>query len=154
MARRILVLALSAALFTGCSGYREVSEDRLATMTQRYANFDLRIAWDTKVEGGDTLVYGAVKNVRYAFMHDLEVWVAALNPAGKETARSVSYVIPSKLDLDETASFSLKLPLAAPPGTRLRFTYKYRGSDGGGGDGSGGDGTIWWQNFEISVPAK
>ena len=85
-------------------------------------------------------------------MYDLEIWVTALDSAGKEVARSVSFVIPSQLDLDKSAEFSLKLPVAAPPGTRLRFLYKYRGSDGG--DHGGESAIPWMQSFETVVPAR
>jgi hypothetical protein len=156
MGRRIviLILAMTAALLGACTTYHDASRQRLETLSQRYSQFDLVLAWETRVEGGQTLVDGAVKNVRYTYMYDLEIWVAVLDPAGRVVARSVSYVIPYQLPMDDTAGFSLKLPIAVTPGTRLRFTYKYRGSDPGGGHESGGGDTDWMQSFDAIVPAR
>lgn len=155
MVRRILILAMTAALVGGCSTYRDTSRQRLESMPQHYSNFDLQLAWDTNVVGGDTLIEGAVKNLRYAYMYELEIRVAVLDPAGKVAERSVSMVIPRRLNLDESAEFSLNLPVAVTPGTKLRFTYRYRGSDGGGGGHDSGIGDVeWWQSFDAVVPAK
>ena len=153
MARRVLVAAMMSLLLAGCTGYRDTSRQKLETLNQRYSQFDLMLAWETKVEGGKTVVDGAVKNLRYAYMHDLEIWVAVLDPAGKVVARSVSYLIPSQLSMDETAEFGLTLPVAVTPGTRLRFTYLYQGSDGDGGPEIGGGGGVrWMQSFDAVVP--
>lgn len=154
MKRLILVWALMAALLGACTTYRDTSRQKLETLPQRYSQFDLMLAWQTTVVGGNTFVEGAVKNQRYAYMYGLEIWVAVLDTAGKVVARSVSFVIPSQLGMDETAEFSLKLPVAAAPGTRLRFTYKYFGSDGGDRHGSGEGGMNWMQSFDTVVPAR
>jgi hypothetical protein len=157
MVRRILILILTAALAAGCSTYPDTTRQRMESLPQHYSNFDLQLAWDTNVVGGNTLVEGVVKNVRYAFMYELEIWVTVLDSAGKAVARSVDMVMPPRLNLDESAAFSMKLPMVVAPGTKLRFTYRYRGSDGGdGGIGSGrGSGDlIWWQSFDSVVPPK
>jgi hypothetical protein len=153
MARFTVLLAMMA-LLGACSTYHDTSRERFKTLPQRYSQFDLQLAWEAKPSDGGTLVDGVVKNVRYAYMYDLEIWVAVLDPAGKVLARSVSFVIPRQLDMDDSAEFSLKLPAAAPPGTRLRFTYRYRGSDGGDGHRFGDGGTPWMQSFEAVVPAR
>jgi hypothetical protein len=155
MIRRFLLLAITAALLGACATYHDTGRERLQTMTQRYSQFDLVLAWETNVAGSNTLVEGAVKNVRWAYMYDLEIWVAVLDPAGKLAARSMTFVIPHQLNMDETAEFSLKLPVAVTPGTKLRFTYKYRGSDGGEGPTLGLEGgTPWMQSFDAVVPDK
>jgi len=154
MVRIIIMLALSAALLGACSTYHDNSRELLQTLPHHYSQFDLQLAWETRTAGGETLVDGVVKNVRWAYMYDLEIWVAALGTGGKAVARSVSYIIPRQLNQDETAPFSLKLPIATPPGTKLRFTYQYRGSDGGDERRLGDGGTRWTQSFEAVVPAK
>jgi hypothetical protein len=58
------------------------------------------------------------------------------------------------LNLDDSAEFSLKLPVPVAPGTKLRFTYKYRPSEGGGRPGGLEAGTPWMQSFETVVPAR
>jgi hypothetical protein len=155
MMKRVAILAIALLLSVGCATYQGTGRQRLQTLPQHYSQFDLVMGWETRVVGGKTVVDGVVKNVRYAEMYDLEIWVAVLDQAGKVKARSVSYVIPRKLDLDQSADFSLKLPVAAAPGTRLRFTYRYRGSEGGEGLGGGLErGTNWMQSFEAVVPGS
>jgi hypothetical protein len=153
------MLATIAALLGACSTYRDTRRDRLQALPQRYSQFDVVMAWETRVVGDKTLVEGVVKNVRYPSMYDLEIWVALLDPAGKVTARAVSFVIPDQLRQDDIAEFTVKLPVPVAPGTRLRFTYKYRGSEGG--DHAGGllrgdfESTFnWMQTFDAVVPAR
>jgi hypothetical protein len=146
-----ILVSMTAALLGSCASYPNTTKIRLETLPQHYSQFDVRLAWETKTAGNQTVVDGVAKNVRYAYMYDLEIWVAVLNNAGKVVARSVSFVIPRQLNQDEAAEFSLKLPVAAPPGTRLRFTYQYRGSDGGDSRGFGEGGTPWMQSFESVV---
>jgi hypothetical protein len=155
MMKRVAILAIALLLSVGCATYQDTGRQRLQALPQHYSQFDLVMGWETRVVGGKTVVDGVLKNVRYAEMYDLEIWVAVLDQAGKVKARSVSYVIPRKLDLDQSADFSLKLPVAAAPGTRLRFTYRYRGSEGGEGLGGGLErGTNWMQSFEAVIPGS
>jgi len=155
MLRRTLMLIIVSGLLGACATYPDTNRQRLETLPQRYSQFDLILAWETRVGDGNTIVDGVVRNVRYHVMYDLEIWVSVLDPAGKVTARSMSFIIPTQLNMDETAPFTVKLPVAVQPGTKLRFTYKYRGSDGGDGFASGlGRGTDWMQSFETVVPAR
>jgi len=154
MLRPAVLLAITTALLAACAGSPGTTHLRLETLPQHYSQFDVRLAWETKTLGDKTIVDGVAENVRYAYMYDLEIWVAVLDGAGKAVARSVSFVIPRQLNLDESAEFSLRLPVAATPGTRLRFTYRYRGSDGGDRRKFGDGGTPWMQSFETVVPAR
>ena len=159
MVRRILMLVMVTLLLGACATYPDTRRERLQTLTQRYSQFDLVLAWDTRVVGGNTLVEGVVKNVRWAYMYDLEIWVAVLDPAGKAVARGMTFVIPQQLNQDEIAEFAVKVPVPVTPGMVLRFTYKYRGSDGGDDD----DGVLfrgldagmpWMQTFDAVVPSR
>lgn len=153
---RNLAFALVTALFlAGCSGYQGNGRLRMETLPERYSQFDLQMAWDTTVTGHQTVVEGVVKNVRYAYMNELEIWVAALDGKGRLLARSVAFVIPMQLRMDETAEFTLKLPVAVEPGDRLHFTYRYFVNEGGDlRPGSGLDtGFPWVQSFDAVVPA-
>ena len=126
--------------------------EQFRALPQHYSQFDLKLAWQVKKEPGRTVVEGIAKNVRFAFMYDLEIWVTALDRHGKAQARSMSFIIPHRLDLDQSAPFTVKLPEQAP-GTRLRITYRYRGSDGGDDEGFFGEGGIpWSQTFDTVVP--
>jgi hypothetical protein len=155
MLRHLILLATSVALLglTGaCAPYHDVNRINLETAPQHYTQFDLRLGWETRPVNGTTVINGEARNVRYAYMYDLEIWAAVLDSGGKAIARSVSFIIPRQLEMDDTAPFTLKLPVAAPSGTTIRFTYRYRGSDGGDSRRLGDGGTSWTQTFDAVVP--
>ena len=150
MRRTICMVILTISLLAGCATYPDTDRVRLETLPQRYSQFDLVMGWETRVQSGETVLDGVVRNVRYYMMRDLEIWVALLDERGKVVARGMTFIIPSDLGMDKSAPFTVKLKVAVNPGDRLRFTYKYRGSDGGDGMEQGPD---WMQSFESVVPA-
>lgn len=153
MVGRMAKLVLLTVLVGACAAYPSRARQRLETLPQRYSQFDMVMAWETKNEGAHTVVDGVVKNVRYFVMNGVEVWVAVLDDSGKVASRSVSFIIPTQLYQDQSAEFSVKLPVRVEPGTRLRFTYKYK-ADEGGDNGRGPGITDWMQSFETVVPAR
>jgi len=153
---RTICAVLALALFLGgCAAhttYPDVNRQRMATLPYCYAKFDATLAWDVKDGGpGGIVVDGLLQNNRYVYMDNVEVWVALVDAAGKTRARSVAFIIPHQLYQEEIAPFTVRLPVSAEPGSKLRFTYKYRGSDGGD-DGAGGIGP-WMQSFDAKIPA-
>lgn len=150
MKRTICMVILTISLLAGCATYPDTDRVRLESLPQRYSQFDLVMGWETRVQSGETVLDGVVRNVRYYMMRDLEIWVALLDERGKVVARGMTFIIPSDLGMDKSAPFTVKLKVAVNPGDRLRFTYKYRGSDGGNGRERGVD---WMQSFESVVPA-
>jgi hypothetical protein len=138
-------------MLAGFASTSDVMREQLKTLPQHYSQFDVNMAWDVKTVGGNTVINGVVRNIRYASMEDLEIWVALHDAKGKLLGRAVSFVIPRRLDMDVTAPFDIKLPMVASPGSKFIFTYKYAGSDGGGNDGTRGGGVNWMQSFESSV---
>lgn len=158
MMRRLLAiifLALMAVVLGACAAYQP-SRLQMESLPQHYSQFDLKLGWDIRVVDNRTVIEGVAQNVRFAYMYDLEIWVAVLDPAGRVASRSMTFVIPSQLRMDESTEFAVKLPVAVQPGTKLRFTYKYRGDDGGDFGFGGGlqRGTDWIQSFEVVVPAR
>lgn len=151
MRRLIALFLLLGTLAAGCATAAPNYRQRLEALPEHYQQFDLAMGWETRIEGGETVVEGVVRNLRYFLMRDLEIWVALLDPQGKPAQREASFIIPSDLKLDESAPFSVRLPLAVKPGDRLRFTYKYRGSDGGDGLERG---MPWMQSFERVVAPR
>jgi PBP1b-binding outer membrane lipoprotein LpoB len=154
MTRRILMLAVAVLLIAGCATYPDTSKQRMESLPQHYSQFDLVMGWDTKAVDGKTVIEGIVKNVRYAYMYDLEIRVAVMDARGKAHDQGVDFVIPRQLAMDQMAEFSVKLPVAVEPGTKLRFTYLYRGSDAGDSDGGMERPLNWMQSFEATVPAR
>lgn len=153
MRRLISLLLLSGSLLGACASYPDYRAQRLEALPQHYKQFDARLGWEVLPADGGTVVRGVVKNVRYFQMRNLEIWVAKLDAKGKVAARGMTFILPTDLRLDESADFTVEIPAAVAAGDRLRFTYKYYGSDGGNGV-FGDGGTNWMQSFETVVPAR
>jgi len=137
----VLLLALG-----GCATYRDISQERLTTLPLQYAQFDAKLAWEVTTTDTATRINGVVKNIRYYEMDELEIWVWVLDRNGRETERAATFV--PRLKENEAAPFSIELSKLAS-GTKLRFTYRYIGHDGGGDSG----GADWWhQTFDSAVP--
>jgi hypothetical protein len=151
MVCKTIVLMCALLLLGGFTSLSDRLKEQLITSPQHYSQFDVRMGWDVKADNGNTIINGVIQNVRYATMEDLEIWVSSLDANGKVVSRSVGYVIPRILDRDDLTSFSVTLPTAATPGTKLLFTYKYDGYDGGGSDGGG---INWMQSFESVVSPR
>ncbi|QEM70223.1 hypothetical protein FO488_12145 [Geobacter sp. FeAm09] len=135
-------------LLGGFTSLPDRLKEQLKTSPQHYAQFDVNMGWEVKVENGTTTISGVIQNIRYASMDDVEIWVSSVDATGKVVSRAVAYVIPRRLERDDLSPFSVTLPIMAAPGTKLIFTYKYNGFDGGGPDDGG---VNWMQSFESLV---
>jgi len=136
-----------AEFFQRLFGDRRSDRELAEAFPFAHAEFDLKLAWNLSMTGGETLLSGVVQNLRWAHLEGAELWVAAVDAHGENLAREVCYLVPHQIRQGDTAHFSIRLPVAVLPGTLLQFTYRYRGSDGGDG------GTNWSQSFDFSVPA-
>lgn len=114
------------------------------SLPQKYSNFDVQMEWGIRISDRKTVVEGHIRNIRYARMENIEVWVHYRDAGGKTVARAVDLVMPRQLDLNAAAPFRVALPAVVPPGGRLVFIYKYTGDDGG-------DGAGWMQSFESTM---
>jgi len=114
-------------------------------MSQQYSNFDVKMSWEIYTIDRKTVIDGVIQNIRYAMMEGIEIWVALLDSNGKTLNRAVDLVMPGRLDMGETAEFRVLFPIVVPHGTKLVFTYKYAGNDGG-------DGMKWMQSFDSYAP--
>jgi len=148
MLRKSLLLMCALFLLGGFTSLPDRLREEMKTSPQHYSQFDVNMGWDVKTENGRTLINGVIQNIRYATMEDIEIWVSSVDAGGKTVSRSVGYVIPRTLNRDDLTSFNLTLPIATAPGSKLVFTYKYNGFDGGGADDGG---TSWMQSFESVV---
>jgi len=148
MIRYLGILFLLTTSLGGCASYPDTNLERLLSLPQHYRQFDAALSWQVRSNDSQTLIDGEFRNIRYQFMENIEVWVVLHDASGKKVASSVSYLIPHEVKRDEIVPFSLRLPVAVSPGTKLFFTYKYSGTDGG--DDKGGD---WTQSFTAEVPA-
>ena len=152
MYRYLCALVALIVSLAGCATYPDLNRQRLENLPHHYSQFDALLSWEERPVGDQLLVDGVYKNIRWDYEDNIEIWVAVLSPAGKILARSVSFVIPQELRLDEMAPFSLKLPVRAAPGLKLRFTYKYRASEGSSQEGAGR--IDWMQSFDTELSAR
>jgi len=140
-------ILLLVALLAGCASQRGTGRTSIEALPMHYVQFDVDLGYRITTLGSQTLVDGALRSLRYQYMEDAEVWVAALDAEGRPVARSVSYLVPRELRQGEVTSFSIKLPVLVQPGSVLRFTYRYLGTDGGD---SRGEERL--QSFDAVVP--
>ena len=145
MLNKVCILLIATLVLTGFTSLSDQLKERMEQMPHHYSQFDVNVGWAATSGNSATTINGIIKNVRYIRMDDLEVWVSLVDAKGNLVARSVDYIIPSKLDRDDVATFTIILPAAAPADAKLIFTYKYVGNDGGGDDGGA---TKWMQSFE------
>jgi hypothetical protein len=141
--RKLFLLLIAITMLTGFTSHTNQLKEQLEQMPHHYSQFDVKIAWNVSVDNSSLMINGIIKNIRYARMEDLEVWVSLIDANGGQVSRSVAFVIPSKLDKDDLAPFTIKLTPISPTGSKLLFTYKYAGSDGGDRDSG-----FWMQSFE------
>ena len=155
MFRRGLIIISALFALVGYSSLSDQLKEQLNNLPHHYTQFDVKMAWNIRTVGEHSVIDGVVQNARYSSMEGLEVWVMTMDSKGKETSRSVGFVIPHSLKLDEITTFSVKLPMLAASGAKLVIMYKYDGFDGGGGVHamrSGGGGTSRMQSFDFIVP--
>ena len=147
MVRKIVMLVTATALLLGFTSVSDQLKAQMVKLPHHYAQFDIKMGWSVTTGNNATTIDGIIQNVRYATMEDIEVWVSVSDAKGTVLARSVAYIIPNRLDRDDSAPFTVKLPLAVSATTKLLFTYKYTGADGGSMDGGV---TNWMQSFETT----
>lgn len=147
MKSKILLSIVALCLLCGFTSLTEQMKFQLKNMPHHYNQFDVRMGWTVTPGTGGTIISGVIQNVRYAVMANVAVWVTLVDDKGKTLVRSVDYIIPGRLNLDELAVFDLKLPQAAPAGSKWVFTYQYVGLEGG----SDGSATNWMQSFETAA---
>jgi hypothetical protein len=145
-----LVLTVLILSSEGIAATMEVSREQLNNLPQQYSQFDVKMGWDVFHEGDGTVINGLVQNVRYFEMESIEIWVASYDLAGRELDRAVDLVMPTRLKMHEITTFTVRLKNKTPAGSKLMFTYKYLGLEGGGPE----NGAInWMQSFESVVPS-
>lgn len=145
MKNKILLLLLPMLFIwiSGCSSVSGHLREQMSGLPGQYASFDLKLGWEVKKVGDQLFVDGIVKNVRYAYVEDLEIWVSPKDRNGNSLAPPASDFIQGNLRLDDYAGFSLKLPATTTPVATLVFTYRYTGLDGG----EDGGGIPWMNSF-------
>lgn len=146
MIRTAIISCVMILFMSGCTAYRNDSLQLMHVLPEHHSHFDAQLAWQVTSTDDSTVVSGAIKNIRYYRMTNLEVWVYTLDDSGKEVGRGMDFVEP--LQQDEAGPFSIKLP-RLDSGTRLKFQYNYVGLED---EGASADAVDWSETFESRVP--
>lgn len=144
MTYRLMVIAVTALLLASCHGYAQPRFDP-ASYPRTYKQFDLTLSWRVDRAATAYTVEGFARNTRYVSMHDLEITGTLLDGAGKKLSEATFFFFPHQLSMDETAPFTLNLPLAqGEKPEKLRLFYRYQAAEGGDGDK-----ILHFQSFEV-----
>jgi hypothetical protein len=149
MKRKLIFSMIVIALLNICTLVFGFNREDLKNIPNHYSQFDVSLGWKIDNDNGRSTINGLLQNIRYATMEQVEVWVTSYDVDGKKLDRSVGFVIPPTVQRDDIVPFTVKFNHKATSGTRLTFTYKYLGKDGGGPDE---DSTNWMQSFDATVP--
>ena len=144
MFRQFYLLVVLVALLGGCATSQNLNHLQMADMKQSNTHFDMKLAWNVAIRGTETHIEGLIKNTWNTPVTDVEIWIS-LQDSNANTIARKAYFVPGFLEKDETAPFSIMLPVRAETGSKLIFTYHYNPH-------SGGDSDRWMQSFEMSIP--
>jgi hypothetical protein len=145
MFRTLMLVAMFAV--SACS-YGYVVQQDLTAYPFRHDAFDYRTAWRTSQVGSAILIDGVLKNVRYAYIDDLDLMIQVVGQDGTVRSRATVFPIPQHSRMDEVVPFSAKLPdVTLVPGDTLLFMLHYRGNEGGDGN----DGIDWHSSFTVDA---
>ncbi|WP_298271071.1 FxLYD domain-containing protein [Geobacter sp.] len=142
-----LIAVLIAATLAGCTLPATVPP--VQHYPNRVSYYDLTVSWKVTRSAGKVAIEGAVANTSYYYIRDLELTATLLDAGGKEVGEKTSFIIPSQLAIDETAPFSMTIPVT--PGAvaeRIRFFYRYRLA------GEGPSGFPRFQDFEVPIDGR
>ncbi|AJE03974.1 FxLYD domain-containing protein [Geobacter pickeringii] len=132
-------------LLAGCAASLPPAE----VFPNRVSYYDLTVSWKVTPSAGKVAIDGTVVNTSYYYLRDLELTVTLLDASGREVGEKSYFIIPGQLSLDETAPFSLTIPIT--PGSvaeKIRFFYRYRLAE------EGPFGTPRFQDFEAPLAGK
>jgi hypothetical protein len=144
---KLIICILLTVLIGGCSTIHPdaLRREQFEKLSQKYSQFDLKMAWDNKVSDHDIIVAGVVRNVRWFQVESLEIWVSLIAPDGSVLAKDVDLIKPGPLKLGEMASFLIRLRAKPVPGSKLQFSYKYSAIE------NNEQSMTWMQSFEADL---
>lgn len=127
--RIVTLLALLVAV-AGAGPLYGADAGSAAEFPYRHGAFDFIVVWNSTPADKGIVIEGRLKNVRYAYVDDLELTVA-LRRGDKSLAKETVFLTPQPVRNGEARPFSLKLGnVARLPGDLFQFTIKYRVDEG------------------------
>lgn len=119
-------LAVLFAMVAGCAtvGWQPLPD---RTYRNSYAFYDLKISWETIRDNTAVTISGILKNQSYYYLREPELTATLLDAEGNFVADGTFFFFPNQLALDETAPFTIRIPLGQEQALdRIQFTYRYR----------------------------
>lgn len=127
--RAVMLMTLLAA-FAGCTAMPAARTSPFAGYPFRHDDFDFNVAWKTSPAGQGVNVDGILKNVRYAQVSDIQLWVKVLSKDKKVMTEESTLLLPVSLNTDDSLPFSVTLKnVVLAPGNMLNFVIMYRVND-------------------------
>jgi len=112
----------------------------------RHLDFDYKAAWNTTQTDHQVIFDGILKNIRYAFIDDLDLTIFLLAPDGNVRARTTSIPVLRQSRKNDVIPFHAELKnVVLNRGETLMFVIHYQGSD------SGRDGIDWHSAFAVDA---
>jgi hypothetical protein len=143
---RMAILLVLLLTVTGAGSPYGADGGPPAAYPYRHSAFDFSTVWKTTPAGQGIAIEGLLKNVRYAFVDDLEMTVALRNKDNKLLAKETTFLTPQPLRNGEARPFSLNLRnVAISPGDVLQFSIKCRVDEGRD------ESFIWLSSFEVDA---
>lgn len=134
MFSRFFCLLLLPIIFCSCAAIPPAGPDPFQTLPYRHKSYDLDFVWDAKRQGEMLMLQGALRNSKYPVINDLDITFELKDKEGKTIRKAHTYVIPSSIEMDDTANFDIKISLKnAPEGGYINFIYFYTSSEPGRG---------------------
>ena len=138
---KIMAIILLLLVLSGCqsSGYRAINTSEYRDVRN---NYDVTFGWNLKSVQDGLLLDGFARNNRYFIINELALIVAVVSPDGAEKVRRSLLVHPSEIRLNESAGFSVALPVKLQQGDSLRYIYNYRAVE------NAEEGFFWMNSFD------
>ncbi|KAF0220612.1 MAG: hypothetical protein FD174_936 [Geobacteraceae bacterium] len=131
---KIISIAAMLLSLSACTMDEYVRRDPVADLPYRHSDFDFKVAWKTYLTDQGLNIEGLLKNVRYAQVESVTLYVSLLNSENKVLASDRTFPIPQTIKMDYYVPFDVILKNAAPQkGDRLKFVIDYKAQEGNEG---------------------
>jgi hypothetical protein len=142
----MLLFMVSLLVMTGCGLHLYAPTVNLDEYPYRHNEFDYHYAWKTGATDKGFVVEGFLKNVRYAYIDEVQLTLKVLDKAGKQVAEASDLPMPQQSQEGDVCNFSLLLKNFKPAsGDIFLFQLTYTGDEGQSG------GFRWNSSFKVDA---
>ena len=129
-----IISMLLLVLLVSCSSVMAAGQSPVAGLPNRHNGYDLKVAWQEAKSDNGMVVYGAIRNVRYAPVADLDVAVFLIDKQNHIVASGRGFPLPVPIVDRDFVTFSVTMSDTKgtnPDATTLGFFIRYRTVDEG-----------------------